>query len=146
MKTYYLKLKSCSNLACETQTIDTRDHETQPAFLLRVQRHAKAWGLGNGSTSVEVSVQSYGGDCIVSTHAVAIDRPAPKPKCLTATLHLETREQFWAVLEALQQYIDNSHDADYIIEDSQVEEFNAKLEAAEAFRDQLDAVLASLAD
>jgi len=65
---------------------------------------------------------------------------APKP--LVADLCLNTPVKFHAVLEALQQYIDNGNDADHLADD---EELQAKLEAAEAFRDQLDAVLASLA-
>lgn len=64
----------------------------------------------------------------------------PKPPVLRATLHLEGSTQFWAVLEALQQFIDNGNDADDISE-----ELEAKLEAAEAFRDQLEVTLASLA-
>ena len=66
---------------------------------------------------------------------------APKP--LVADLYLNTPVKFHAVLEALQQYIDNGNDADHLADD---EELQAKLEAAEAFRDQLDGVLASLAN
>ena len=144
MKTNYLKLKSCSNLACETFTISQRESEHPTDFLSRVRVIARQWGLANGSTAVEVSVENFSCGCVVSQHVISIDRPAPKT--LSDSLVLDSRVKFWAVLEALQQYVDNSHDADYIIEDSQVEEFNAKLEAAEEFRDQLDAVLASLAE
>ncbi len=69
---------------------------------------------------------------------------APKP--LVADLCLNTPVKFHAVLEALQQYIDNGNDAEHLIDDAQIDEFKAKLEAAEAFRDQLDGVLASLAN
>jgi hypothetical protein len=68
------------------------------------------------------------------------------PKPLAADLHLNSHAKFWAVLEALQQYIDNGNDAEHLIDDAQIDEFKAKLEAAEAFRDQLDGVLASLAN
>lgn len=59
---------------------------------------------------------------------------------------LDTRDKFFAVLEALQQFIDNCEDADGLIEESRADEFYARLEAAEEIRDQLDATLASLAD
>jgi hypothetical protein len=68
------------------------------------------------------------------------------PKPLAADLHLNSPAQFWAVLDALQQYIDNANDAEHLIDDAQIDEFKAKLRAAEQFRDQLDAVLASLAE
>jgi hypothetical protein len=71
---------------------------------------------------------------------------AKPPKPLAADLRLNSRAQFWAVLEALQQYIDNGNDAEHLIDDAQIDEFKSKLRAAEQFRDQLDAVLASLAN
>ena len=54
------------------------------------------------------------------------------------TLELDSRVKFHAVLEALQQYIDNGEDADD-------PDLQPKLDAASGLRDQLDAVLASLA-
>jgi len=66
---------------------------------------------------------------------------APAPKPLREFLDLDSGVKFHAVLEALQQYIDNGNDADDVSE-----ELEAKLKAAEAFRDQLDAKLASLAN
>ncbi len=79
-----------------------------------------------------------------------VERPVANavltPKPLAADLHLNSHAKFWAVLEALQQYIDNGNDAEHLIDDAQIDEFKAKLEAAEAFRDQLDGVLASLAN
>lgn len=62
----------------------------------------------------------------------------PKPPVLRAYLTLDTNVKFHAVLEALQQYIDNGEDADD-------PDLQPKLDAASALRDQLDAVLASLA-
>jgi hypothetical protein len=59
---------------------------------------------------------------------------------------LDTRDKFWAMLDALQQYIDNCNDADFLIDDCQRDEFDRKVVAAEEMRDQLDAVLASLAN
>jgi hypothetical protein len=58
------------------------------------------------------------------------------------TLDLDSRVKFHAALEALQQYIDNGKDADHLSDDPALQ---AKLEAASCLRDQLDAVLASLA-
>ncbi len=66
---------------------------------------------------------------------------APAPKVLREFLDLNNGVKFWAVLEALQQYIDNGNDC--LDGDA---EFDAKIAAAETFRDQLDAALASLAD
>jgi hypothetical protein len=59
---------------------------------------------------------------------------------------LDSRDKFWAMLDALQQFIDNCNDAEHLIDDSALPEFDAKLAAAEEMRDQLDAALASLAD
>jgi len=59
---------------------------------------------------------------------------------------LDTRDKFWAVLDALQQFIDNSNDAEYLIDNAQLDEFYRKIAAAEELRDQLDATLASLAE
>lgn len=69
--TYFIKLKSLSNQACETQTI-TKANESTPVFVARVQAVARGWGRGNGSTAVQVSVETYGGECVVSAHAFAI--------------------------------------------------------------------------
>jgi hypothetical protein len=69
-----------------------------------------------------------------------------QPKPLAATLHLTSPVRFWAVLEALQQFIDNGNDAEYLLNGDEADELKAKVRAAEEFRDQLDAVLASLAD
>jgi hypothetical protein len=71
---------------------------------------------------------------------------AKPPKPLAATLHLTSPARFHAVLEALQQYVDNADDAEYLLDDDAAEKLKAKVRAAEEFRDQLDAVLASLAD
>ena len=96
---------------------------------------------------VEVAFKAYEAAFLKAFPEAAFPEPeaVKPPKPLAAALHLNSRAQFWAVLEALQQYIDNGNDAEHLIDDAQVDEFNAKLEAAEAFRDQLDAVLASLA-
>jgi|688.fasta_scaffold00210_72 hypothetical protein len=61
-------------------------------------------------------------------------------------LGLTTHAKFWAVLEAIQQYIDNGNDAIYDLEPERRDEFNARLAAAEELRDKLEDVLASLGD
>lgn len=140
MSTYYIKLKSCSNAACEIKTLESL--ELPSSFDVRVV--AEAWGAGNGSKAVEVSVENYAGDIVVSPHAVTVYRPvvAPAQKPLRDVLSLDSAVKFHAVLEALQQYIDNGRDAEEL---HGSEELQAKLEAAEDLRDQLDATLASLA-
>ena len=77
--TNFIMFKSCSNLACEQQTIDSRDRELPSELLSRVQAIARQWGRGNKSTAVEVCVETIGGGTVVSRHVVAIDQPAPKP-------------------------------------------------------------------
>ena len=61
---------------------------------------------------------------------------------LPVNINLDSHVKFHAVLEALQQYIDNGEDADHLSDDPALQ---AKLDAASDLRDQLDAVLASLA-
>ena len=142
--TYYISLKSASNAACETQVFESPNPLLLQEILDISARIAESWGFSNGSRFVGVTVETYAGTQIGPQQVVEI--PLRKAPSLTATLNLTTSVQFHAVLEALQQYIDNSHDAEFLIDDNRLDEFNAKLEAAEAFRDQLDAVLASLAD
>ena len=60
------------------------------------------------------------------------------------TITIDTRAKFLAMLDALQQYIDNSNDAEYLIDNGELDEFYCKIAAAEEMRDQLDATLASL--
>jgi hypothetical protein len=60
-------------------------------------------------------------------------------------IKIDTRAKFYAMLDALQQYIDNCNDAEYLIDNGELDEFYRKVAAAEEMRDQLDAVLASLA-
>lgn len=140
MSTYYIKLKSCSNAACEIQTLESLELPRS----LDAGNIARVWGAGNGSKTVEVSVENYAGDIVVSPHAVTVYRKepvvAPAPKPLRDVLSLDSAVKFHAVLEALQQFIDNGRDAEELYD---VDE--AKLEAAEELRDQLDATLASLA-
>lgn len=62
------------------------------------------------------------------------------------TITLDTRDKFFAMIDAVQQFIDNCNDAEHLIDDAQIDEFHSKLTAAEQIRDQLDAALASLAD
>jgi len=59
---------------------------------------------------------------------------------------LDTRDKFWAMLDALQQYIDNCNDAEYLIDNGELDEFYRKVAAAEEMRDQLDATLSALAN
>lgn len=58
---------------------------------------------------------------------------------MTITITLDTRDKFFAMLDAVQQFVDNCNDA-------RLDESSAKLAAAEEIRDQLDAALALLAN
>jgi hypothetical protein len=57
------------------------------------------------------------------------------------TLKLDSKQKFYAVLDALTQYVENCKDADRLTDD-----VRGKVAAAEEIRDELDAVLASLAN
>ena len=58
MKTYYIRLKSLSNLACETQEIKAENGHV--AFLAGSNAAAN-WGQGNGSTAVRWLVEDFSG-------------------------------------------------------------------------------------
>lgn len=137
MNTIYINLKSKSNHAAETLILSENGSGIligdAPAF-------AAQWGKKNASHGVSYTVTNEAG-CVLASETVSI---AIKP--LADTLRLDSRHQFFGVLEALQQYVDNCEDAEYLIEDSKHEEFRAKLDAVAALRDQLDDVLASLGD
>ena len=137
MNNIYINLKSKSNYAAETLILSENGSGISigdaPAF-------AAQWGKKNASHTVTYTVTNEAGDVLASeTLSIAI-------KPLADTLRLDSRHQFFGVLEALQQYVDNCEDAEYLIEESKHEEFRGKLDAVAALRDQLDAVLASLAD
>lgn len=137
MNNIYINLKSKSNCAAETLILSENGSGIligdAPAF-------AAQWGKKNASHTVTYTVTNEAGDVLASdTLSIAI-------KPLAGTLRLESRHQFFGVLEALQQYVDNCEDAEHLIDDSKYEEFRAKLDAVAALRDQLDDVLASLAD
>jgi hypothetical protein len=137
VNTIYINLKSKSNYAAETLILSENGSGIligdAPAF-------AAQWGKKNASHSVSYTVTNEAGD-VLASETISIEI-----KSLAGTLSLESRHQFFGVLEALQQYVDNCEDAEYRIEDSKHEEFRAKLDAVAALRDQLDDVLASLAD
>jgi hypothetical protein len=137
VNTIYINLKSKSNYAAETLILSENGKGVSigdaPAF-------AAQWGKKNASPSVSYTVTNEAGD-ILASETISIEI-----KPLADTLRLDSRHQFFGVLEALQQYVDNCEDAEYLIEESKHEEFRAKLDAVAALRDQLDDVLASLAD
>jgi prephenate dehydrogenase len=58
------------------------------------------------------------------------------------TITLDTRAKFLAMLDALQQYIDNCNDAEFLIDNGELDEFYRKIAAAEEMRDELEAALA----
>ena len=58
------------------------------------------------------------------------------------TITLDTRAKFLAMLDALQQYIDNCNDAEFLIDNGELDELYRKIAAAEEMRDELEAALA----
>lgn len=134
---YYIHLKSNTNNACQNLILSEGG---KGVSLESAAVFAANWGKRNATTSVSYEVSNSAGE-VVEKETVMI---SIKP--LADTLKLDSRDKFFGVLEALQQYIDNGEDADHLIEESKYDEFRAKLDAVAALRDQLDAVLASLGD
>ena len=137
MNNIYIAIKSRTNHAAETLILSENGKGVSvadaPAFVAQ-------WGRRNASTRVEYTVTNEAGEILASeTISISI-------KPLTDCLRLESRHQFFGVLDALQQYVDNCEDAEYRIEDSKHKEFRARLDAVAALRDQLDDTLSSLAD
>ena len=146
MNSYSLQLKSldCGNHATSFQTIDAHDDH----FALEIAFHAaEQWGRSNHATTVQYTV-SRGDWSSVNSRSVAPRIPQPKPSPLeSVTIQIDSKDKFFAVLEAFQQYVDNCDDAVLNTGDQdEKSELAAKSNAVAEFRDQLDAVLASLAD
>ena len=139
--TYYILLKSNTNKATATKIL------SEPGSYEVANSIARGWGRGNASLSVSYEVTTSAGDVVGGS---TVDVPAPAVKRVVwepdVSLKIDTAIKFHAILEALQQYVDNSEDADYLIEEEGYAEHLAKAAAVAGFRDQLDAVLASLAD
>ena len=135
----YIALKSHDNQATETLILNENGSGVP---LGNASAYAVQWGHKTGSKDVSYQVTDSAGAVVVSKRvAIALKPPAP----LTATLTLDTGPSFFGVLEALQQYIDNCHDAECLVDEDAIDDFRNKLAAVEAFRDQLDSTLASLA-
>ncbi len=134
---YYIHLKSNTNNACQNLILSENG---KGVSLEAVAAFAASWGKRNGTTSVSYEVSNSAGEVVEKETVIISIKP------LADTLNLDSRDKFFGVLEALQQYIDNGEDADHLIEESKYDEFRAKLDAVAALRDQLDAVLASLGD
>ena len=140
MNSYSLQLKSLSNQATAFQELDGCDAYHA---CVRAKRVASTWGRDNGSDIVEYTV-SRGQWSYVGSVA-AFPRPKKSPLELV-TIQIDSKDKFFAVLEALQQYVDNCDDAVRLTGDQDEQrELAAKSNAAGEVRDQLDAVLASLA-
>lgn len=63
-----------------------------------------------------------------------------------ANISLHDKTRFLAVLEALQQYVDNGRDAAESVEGQRLDDLRAKIGAAASIRDRLEAILASTAE
>ena len=110
MSSYSLQLKSldCGNHATGFQTLYAHDDR----FALDVAFHAaERWGRDNHTTTVQYTV-SLGDWSAVKSRSIAPWIPQPKPSPLTSvTISIDSKAKFFAVLEALQQYVDNCDDA-----------------------------------
>lgn len=114
-------------------------------------KHVHAWVIVHKVDCFEADpcrklLESYEAEFLKAFPEATEPEPVaePKPPVLRANLSLDSRVKFHAVLEALQQYIDNGEDAVHL-NLSDDDELQDKLAAASDLRDQLDAVLASLA-
>ena len=145
MNSYSLQLKSldCGNHATGFQTIDAHGDELALEIALAAAWH---WGRSNHSTTVQWTV-SRGDWSLARSLSIAPAIPQSKPSPLTSvTIQIDTKDKFFAVLEAFQQYVDNCDDAVLNTGDQdEKSELAAKSSTVAEFRDQLDAVLASLA-
>lgn len=63
-----------------------------------------------------------------------------------ANISLHDKTRFFAVLEALQQYVDNGEDAVESVDGQKLDNLRSKIEAAASIRDRLEAILASTAE
>lgn len=72
MTTYYVRLKSCSNVAEETQVFEAPSPLVGAEVVIRARVSARSWGLANGSDAVQVSVENYTCGCIVPQHVVDV--------------------------------------------------------------------------
>jgi hypothetical protein len=146
MNSYSLQLKSldCGNHATSFQTIDA--HDDQFALEIAFQA-AERWGRSHHTTTVQYTV-SRGDWSAVKSRSITPRIPKPKPSPLTSvTISIDSKAKFFAVLEALQQYVDNCDDAVLNTGDQDEQrELAEKSKVVGEIRDQLDAVLASLAD
>jgi hypothetical protein len=145
MNSYILQLKSldCGSHATSFQTIDA--HDDQLALEIAFQA-AEVWGRSNCTTTVQYTV-SRGDWSAVKSRSITPRIPKPKPSPLTSvTIQIDSKDKFFAVLEALQQYIDNCDDAVLNTGDQDEQrELAEKSNVAGEVRDQLEAVLVSLA-
>lgn len=149
MNSYSLQLKSldCGNHATGFQTIDAHDDDLAVEIAFSA---AEQWGRSNHTTTVQYTV-SRGDWSAVKSRSITPRIPQSKPSPLTSvTIQIDSKDKFVAVLEALQQYVDNCDDRiesqkDYGDQDV-VRDLVARSNSAAEVRDQLEAVLASLAD
>jgi hypothetical protein len=147
MNSYDLQLKSldCGNHATGFQTIDAWDDDDAVSIAFNA---AEQWGRSNHTTTVQYTVSRGYWWSVSRSLSIAPTIPQPKPSPLTSvTIQINTKDKFFAVLEAFQQYVDNCDDAVLNTGDQDEQsELAAKSSTVAEFRDQLDAVLASLAD
>lgn len=143
-KQYFLRFRADNSMARECQLIETDDVRRVRDMAWSA---AKTWGIRNKADSVEFDIEwkpDY-----VERASIRIERPAePQP---TLAIDLDDRHKFWAVLDALQAYVDNNNDFRQTtglahMTEGEVRDFEAKQSAAVGIVDKLDGVLAALAE
>lgn len=143
-KQYFVRFRADNSLARECQMIETDDTRRVRDIAWIA---AKAWGIRNKADFVDFDIEWKPG--YVERASIRIERPAaPQP---TLTIDLDDRHKFWAVLDALQAYIDNNNDfrtnTDLAhMTDEEVRDFEAKQSAAVGIVDKLEDVLTAMAE
>lgn len=141
MNSYSLQLKSLDNQATAFQTI-VAGNVTEA---LEIAFHAAGnWARGNRTTSVQYTVSL--GDWS-QTNVRHVPPVIPQPSEVDpVTIKIDSNDKFFAVLDALQQYVHNCDDAIELTSDQdKIRDLAAKSNAAGEVVAQLEEVLVSLA-
>lgn len=141
MSSYSLQVKSLDNLATAFVTIDA----TGPQEARKIaERHIDQWARRNGTHRVEFSLLF--GIGIIDGGVRCVAPLIPQPKKTLVTIEVDSNDKLHGLLEALQQYIDNSDEGiESRKQHEDVSDLAAKVNACSDVKDQLEAYLVSLA-
>lgn len=140
MNSYSLQLKSLDNQATAFLNLEVSGHHH--AAVEAARKVAARWGRCNGSSAVEYTV-SFGEEWSKSETVAAHAQPSP---FWSVNVQIDSKDKFFAVLDALQQYVDNCDDAIGLAGDlDKIRDLAAKSNAAGEVVAQLEEVLVSLA-